>query len=540
MGGRVRTFRGTGLGPKALLAVISALLPVMVPAAPARAHQIQLVLRLKARVSMEKLAANVTDPRSSRYGRYYSPLEIRELAAPADADYSALLSRLAVKGFKIAGESKSHLFVTVVGESSLVESTFATRLLETSGRHRPLRRAEIPQDLALIRSVIGLDTTRSSRSHLEIARVAPLDGTIPGLPPDYIKSAYGFTGIYQAGYTGKGQHIAIATYDGYYPGDITSYFALEGISPGPSIDQIQFNGQTTLNDGSAMETQVDSEFSGMIAPGAQIHVFASAHNDDPGEVQLFTAILDDNRARVVNYSWGDCEANVSAQHFQDMNAVFARAVAQGVNIMVASGDWGAAGCPVITAPGAQPGPHKDGPGGNTSLSADWPAANPYVVAVGGTTVTGGDNGNVQETGWEQAGGGVSSIFPQPSWQSDFQAPFVRRAFPDIAFNADPNSGEPCLAHSGGSAQWIQIGGTSIAAPQWSGFMALVGEARSAQGALGFLNPHIYRLSQETYAGAFHDVLQGSNGGYTAAPGWDAVTGWGSPRASALLNYLRQQ
>src|ERR1700675_1627840 len=95
-----------------------------------------------------------------------------------------------------------------------------------------------------------------------------------------------------------------------------------------------------IPENSAGETELDAEFSGMIAPGASIHVFASSQNSDAGELAMFTAILDDNRAKVVNYSWGSCDNQVSSSHQADMDKVFARAVAQGVNILNASGDSG--------------------------------------------------------------------------------------------------------------------------------------------------------------------------------------------------------
>ncbi len=522
----------------------------------AYAQEMEVVLRLKERVAMETLAEQVTNPRSPRYAKFYDPDEIRDLAAPLPSDYANFISQLKAKGLKLIGESKSHLYVTVSGDSQLFESLFSTKIdfLSTGKRHAHLS-PQIPTDLAFVQSVTGLDTTRASRSHLRIGKIlGPVKGvtvngnqtdTPAGLTPAYIKTAYGFTGIYQAGYSGKGQHIAIASYNGFYVDDVQQYYAQVGISPAPTVDQVNFNGTAVYDESSAMETQVDAEFSGMIAPGSQIHVFTSSHNDDAGELQLFTAILDDGRAKVVNYSWGDCEAHVTQQHFQDLNSVFARAVAQGVNIMVASGDWGASGCPLIlpkasratqASPSVFHGVKDDLP---SPLSADWPAANPYVVAVGGTTVNGGDNGAVQETGWESSGGGVSSQFPLPTWQKNFSSPYLKRSFPDVSFNADPNSGQAAWVHYSGKPTWAQIGGTSIAAPQWSGFMSLVGEARTGQSALGYLNPHIYGLSSAQYPETFHDITVGDNSGFLAGPGWDAVTGWGSMRAFELLDWLRR-
>ena len=99
----------------------------------------------------------------------------------------------------------------------------------------------------------------------------------------------------------------------------------------------------------------------MIAPAASIHVFASSTNDDAGEAQTFTAILDDNRAKIANYSWGDCEGNIKPEHKAEMALLFDRAVAQGVNIVVASGDSGAAAGVDVLAGGVEDGGGGGGP-----------------------------------------------------------------------------------------------------------------------------------------------------------------------------------
>lgn len=498
------------------------------------AKDIELVLRMQERVSMEKLAASVTDVDSPRYGKFYSPEEIRDIAGPLDSTYSQSVQTLKAKGFKIVGEDKTHLFVTIRASQAVVEKAFGTKLQFTDKEkafHRALQTPQIPRELNVIHSIIGLDNQRHSRPMHQTPLLqtrGSIDDPNTGILPDAIKNIYGFDPIYKAGVTGVGQQIAIATYDNFHPADVTWFWGIRDITPVPQLDEVYFNGVPAVNDDSCSETELDAEFSGMIATGAQIHVFPSAHNDDSGEVQLFTAILNDNRAKVVNYSWGDCEANVTAQHFSDMNQVFARAVAQGVNIMVASGDSGSYGCSednTITKPG--------------KVNAGWPAADPYVVSVGGTTITGGGLTNsIAEWTWDGSGGGISTIFSLPSWQQNLGAPFAMRSFPDVAFNADPETGETAFVHYQNQQRWLQFGGTSIAAPQWTGFLTLVNQARGAKGAVGYLNPIIYGMSAELKAQTFNDVTKGNNGAYKAKVGWDATTGWGSMRASDLFNFLK--
>jgi len=481
---------------------------------------IDIGLRLKEKISIETLAESVLDPQSPRYQRFYSPDEIRKLAAPSKGEYKKLIRTLRAKGLEIVYASKSHLFITVRGEPQLFEQLFSTKItFSDSNRilHENTSQANLGSELNLVESVVGLDNTRRSYPHF-----VPLTAllTKPNTDPATIKDIYGFNSIYGAGINGGGQDIAIATYDGFKIEYIRQYYSKINLNPVPTIEQVKFNGEPNFDELSAVETAVDGEFSGMIAPGAHIRVYASAHNDDLGEVQIFTAILDDNKAKIANYSWGDCEAHVSAQHRADMDKVFNRAVAQGVNIFIASGDTGAAGCQ-----------------GSSTIAPDWPAAHPSVVAVGGTTMN-ISNGQLTETAWSGSGGGVSTFYDLPAWQSGFQAPYTRRSFPDVAFNADPKTGQDCWVQYQGTLQWLTIGGTSIAAPQWAGFMALVNQSRGTKGSLGFLNPLIYGFDSSTRSATFHDVTSGDNKGYNAGVGWDAVTGWGSMKADALLKSLQ--
>jgi kumamolisin len=489
------------------------------------------MLRLNERVTMEQLAANVYNPASPHYGRFYEPAEIRAVSAPVDADYNKLLADLKAEGFTIVSESPSHLFVTIRGEQAIYESIFNTKVMDVGhGMHKASKAVSVPFQYQLIASVSGLDNTRKAQPHYIPAKNGKGKGkggsdggADMGVQPSAIKTAYGFDPIYKAGISGKGVDIAVATYDGFMVDNVTSYYTQVGVSPMSTVDQVMFNGTPTYDQDSSAETELDSEFSGMIAAGASVHVFASATNDDPGELAVFTAILDDNRAKIANYSWGSCETTVTSSHASDMDKVFARAIAQGVNIMIATGDSGSDSC------------------GDGTNKADWPASHPDVVGVGGTTFN--QNGStLSETAWSGSGGGISALWPLPAWQSALGAPYTMRSYPDVAFNADPNSGEAIYTGPSGGASWMVIGGTSMAAPQWSGFMALVQASRTAAGkpGLGALSPIIYGMTAANRATTFNDVTSGNNGLYNAGPGWDAVTGWGSMQANNLLTYLTAQ
>ena len=485
----------------------------------AAASPITTTLRIKERVSMQQLAENVKNPASDHFGRFYTPEEIREVSAPSNENYQGVIDSLKAQGLTIVSESTTHLWITVRGEQSIYENLFATKVETLSnGSRKQLSAVRIPFYLSMIQGVTGLDNTRKAHPHY----IKQASNMFPGgVAPSTIRTAYGFDSIYASGLTAKGIDIAIATYDSFNIENARQYYALSNISPIPSVDLVEFNGTAKYDENSAAETELDAEFSGMIAVGANIHVFTSAANSDAGELQMYTAILDDNRAKVVNYSWGSCETSVTPQHKAEMDPVFSRAAAQGVNITVASGDSGSDSCQ------------------DRTVKADWPSAHPSVVSVGGTTLS-TSGGKLSETGWNGSGGGISDLWDLPAYQKSLGAPYLKRSYPDVSFNADPRSGQAIYTGAPGRGQWMIVGGTSMAAPQWAGFLALVGAARKAAGKadVGFINPIIYGMDAATRAKTFHDVVSGSNGAYSAAVGWDAVTGFGSMQADALLNYFK--
>ncbi len=183
--------------------------------------------------------------------------------------------------------------------------------------------------------------------------------------------------------------------------------------------------------------------------------------------------------------------------------------------------------------------------GDSGAPPSYPAVSPNVLAVGGTTLNLDSSGNIlSESGWSGSGGGLSALEPQPTYQKGVVTQSsTARANPDVAYDADPNTGFPVYDSYtyGTSAPWEQVGGTSDAAPQWAGLIAVADQGRALAG-LGSLDgpsqtlPDLYALPSTD----FHDITTGSNNEYSAQPGYDLVTGLGTPLANLIVPALAGQ
>jgi len=266
---------------------------------------------------------------------------------------------------------------------------------------------------------------------------------------------------------------------------------------------------------------LDIEVAGAIAPAAKIVVYF-APNTDQGFLDAITTAVHDstNQPSVISISWGSAESNWTAQAMTNFDEAFQSAAAMGVTVCVASGDNGS----------------SDGVNdGNNHV--DFPASDPFVLGCGGTTLQASNEQIVNETVWNDqssgggaTGGGVSDVFALPSWQNGFDVPEPTvqaggRGVPDVSGDADPNTGYNILVDGESGV----FGGTSAVAPLWAGLVARLNQQLANQQtgkSIGFLNPLIY--TQAVEGEGFHDVTEGSNGAFSAGPGWDACTGLGSP------------
>lgn len=337
-------------------------------------------------------------------------------------------------------------------------------------------------------------------------------GKPSGIFPSQMRIAYGFSQL-----TDEGQGQTIAIVDAYDDPNIesdlgvfTSQFDLLACTTANGcFTKIYATGTAPpSNTNWASEISLDVEWSHAIAPKAKI-ILVEASGQTNAELYQAVDVAAKSGATVVSMSWGVDEYSTEVDddsHFNVPNITF----------VAASGD-----------------------SGNPGL---YPAASPYVVGVGGTflTINSTTSAWVSETAWSDSGGSVSLYETEPAYQTAVQSTGMR-GIPDVAYDADPKSGVPVYDTVGifGLLGWLKVGGTSMAAPEWSALFAIANSLREKAG-LGPLNQVQNNLYPDAEAD-YHDITSGTNGTCgaicTAGPGYDFVTGLGSPQANLLIPAL---
>lgn len=384
---------------------------------------------------------------------------------------------------------------------------------------------QIPKDLAgSIEAVLGLDNRPHAKPHFrrrgEFTQRLAAPRAISYTPVE-VAQLYQFP----LDVDGTGQTIGILELGGgYRPDDLQTYFSSIGVKQ-PTVTWVSVdhgnNSPTNANSADA-EVMLDIEVAGAVASGAKIVVYFAPNTTNGFQDALSTAIHDAaNQPLVVSISWGAPESGWTEQAMTAFDAAAQDAALLGVSICAAAGDNGS----------------SDGVNDGRD-HVDFPASSPHIIACGGTNLQGSDGSVSSETVWNNGaqggatGGGFSTQFPLPSWQASAgvtPAPGGGRGVPDVAGDADPQSGYQVLV----DGELMVIGGTSAVSPLWSGMIALLNQKLGKP--LGFLQPTLYGLP--TPARAFDDITEGSNGSFSAAQGWDACTGLGSPIGKNLLEAL---
>ena len=500
-------------------------------------------------------------PGSLAYHRYASVSRLAREFGPDASDLAAATAYFRGYGLSVA-TSPDHLVLDVQGPAANVGAAFHTSFVTYAraggtfvSHPTPARLpAGIPWTGAYgLGNVTPLVPSNAGATPIEVG-VSP-DAACSGagyLLPCQVDQAYNFSSLLAAGKNGTGTTVGVVdAYDGsenqsHLENDLASFDAEFGLSA-PEVKYLypvpttaDLNASAT---GWGVEESLDLEWAHAMAPGAAVDMTFSP-NSGVGLYEAVDYLVSHAAVNVLSLSWGEpdvgvynaysgpcataCNASTDGS-YDILSPVLEFAAAEGISVFAATGDCGAAD-------------------GTSGVATNYPASDPYVTGVGGTVLSTSLSGSwTSETAWSgndsgavspgcenQGGsGGGFSPFPRPAWQTgEGLAPSgAARGAPDVAAIAAP--GVEIVEGSRTAA----VAGTSVATPIWAGIAAISDQA--AGSPLGLLDPSLYAvLRSSDYASDFHEITSGNNG-YSAGPGWNPVTGIGSPIVSALVPSLVQ-
>jgi len=481
---------------------------------------IELVFKLRNPDQFSECLASISDPSSPDYAHF---LDATTLAPymPTPGQRASIVSHLSRMGLEVT-EGASPLVLKLSGPVKAIEKAFGVTMnlyaeKANAGFYAANSDPMMPQNFAsIVNGIMGLDnSTRPIRAE------HPCSGPYC---PQGIQVGYSLSSLLGNGYDGTGQKVAIVD----VPGDsniqstINTYSTMYGL-PSTTLDIRYPHGPPSSYDSDwAVETALDVEAVHAVAPKAAIVLL---YDYDP--MNAIDYVATNHLATIVSNSWSyACGSGVPCSDTQlpsswvsSVHNRLAVDAAQGLTMLFASGDDGA---------------RPDG----AVWGTEFPASDPYVLAVGGTNLALSGcgyftcSGYASETGASISGGGYSGYFAEPPWQTSTIGARSGRAVPDISMIGQSPYFWTYLTGSG----WFGVYGTSLSTPLWAGFLAIALQMNGG-GSFGSLGPRLYQIANSpSYSSIFHDVTSGSNG-YSAGPGWDPVTGWGTPIASALAPIL---
>jgi kumamolisin len=472
-------------------------------------------------------------------------------ASKEDIDkVTAVLVKL---GLKVAHSNAATRSIRLSGTVQAMEKVFQVKLFNYAhedGNYRGrVGEVQVPGELkGIVQGVFGLDNRRVARRRRQPVRDTSRARALTAVPASwYTPAKLAAHYNYPAG-DGSGQAIGILEFGGgFFEQDLAKFCKLTGTAE-PTVKPISTDGtSTSAKDGAEGEVMLDVEIAAGCCPKSTI-VLYFADFSEQGWITALDAVMQDkeNDPGVVSVSWGYAEdADIwTTQAMTQVNESLKEAALLGITVCIAAGDDGSSDA--IT----------DG-----HAHVDFPSSSPYVLSVGGTTIV-SQSGAEADIVWKEGdglradnggstGGGVSAVFARPDYQSNITIASVNpgaingRCIPDVAANADWIA-SPYLLVVDGKAQ--ANGGTSAATPLVASLVTLINEQRGAGNRIGYLTPVLYQTQGGSGAGitvgtqGCTDVDSGNNttdaiGGYSAGPGYDAVSGWGTPNGQKLMAAL---
>jgi subtilase family serine protease len=570
--------------------------------------RLTIALQPQDPAALASYATAVSTPGSSLFRHYLTVGQFSDRFGATDAHIAAVESALRATGLNVGTATANKLTIPVTGSAAQVESAFSVSLAQVtlpSGRvaHANQQAPALPATIAGdVQGVIGLgDVTldqpqdiraphRARRAAGAIRPHAVGNGPAPcsdatttsrdfgGYTADEIAGAYGLNSDYVAGDEGAGQTVGVFEEEAYQPSDLTTFQSCYGTSA--SVSNVDVDGGPGAYNSSIGDDEAALDIDQVIglAPKANILVYQGPPTAT-SPADILTAMVSQNRAKVLSSSWGVCEDLTDPAVISSENTTLQEAAAQGQSFFISSGDSGSTDCYQATREDNTP---------DFDLSVIDPGGQPFATAVGGTflgTAAGDlptDGSYPGEFVWNDgfdsvsgrasaSGGGVSDQWQMPSYQTSASESLhvissnssrscggqLCRQVPDVSADADPFSGYVIFANGGtATGGWEVIGGTSASAPFWAAFTALANASAACRGVtLGFENPALYQIAGSSYTANFHDVTASDaspnsgeadnnaffgftnpanpDGLYPLANGYDMATGLGTPIGNVL-------
>ena len=481
------------------------------PLALAQPMHIVVSLKLRNQPQLHSFIASLHQP-GTPAPKPMTSAQFMSAHSPTAAQAHQVAAWLTRMGFRNVEIAPNRLLVSGDAPAAVVQRAFETSLVSVhthDGRNAFANSsaAHVPAALqGVVLSVIGLQTVHQAHTFAKPMQAGVTPQAVTGHYPTEFASIYGGSGVP----TAAGVTVGIITQGSLTNviNDLNSFTSQHGLAT--VTTQTVNTGGTSSDTSGDGEWDLDSQDIVGIGGGqvGKIIFYNEPSLSNSALTANINTAVSRNEAKIINVSLGECETAAQGDGSaaaQDQS--FQQATAQGQTFSISTGDSGADEC---------------GDGGTTP---SWPAASQYVIAAAGTTLNASTTTWSSETVWSGSGGSESTFEPKPSWQTLWSG--SHRGVADIAYDADPNSGSKVIV----DGQLQQIGGTSLAAPLFSGAWARMIAAKGT--GIGFAGPLIYQLP----ASAFHDITSGNNGGETAGAGYDLASGRGSPIMSQMLSGL---
>jgi subtilase family serine protease len=468
-----------------------------------------VTLRFNHTDELDQLLNEQIDPSSSNYRKFLTAAQFDERFGPTAEQLDRATGELQRAGFKITQVTTDRVLVYATASSAIVENFFKTEIhsvkqKDSKDRYMNVTPALLPDALVPLVLAVHVDNLIVAKvgAHADTI-TGPIQGPDGGYTPVALANSFNFP--VQNGHDGTGRTAAIIIDSNVADSDLTTFFAYFPITRTGTINREIVSGSGAINS-DVDEAALDTETIGGLAPGANIVLYLI---DELSNVDIDGAahkIVSDNKADAVNMSFGGNEF-IDKTFASDLK----KGNAEGITFVASSGD-----------------------NGSNNGIVSWPAVEPRVLGLGGTDISYSDGQYVHDQAWSptasdpySSGGGVSAIYGIPAYQKGVSglASKTKRNVPDLAFPAYYTD----TYVSGG---WVGLQGTSWSSPT---YVALQLEINQVKGTrLGWVNSAIYSVfKKEGYATDFFDVTEGNNGEYSAKPGYDNVSGIGSPIGEAL-------